>query len=121
MKVLVNRYHEKSSMAGVQSTKTIPNEHVILIVDRHIQAFPIESMPLLRTQSASRLPSLSLLRDRILYAQAYNTRTAFEDFGITSTKDWKEFTVSKKSAYYVLNPGGDLKDTQKEFETIFKR
>jgi hypothetical protein len=108
-------------MIGVDSTSNIPNDHVILILDKHLQMFPLESMPILRSQSVSRLPCLSFLRDRILYTQAHATKDAFEDFGVCSSNVWTDFSVSKRSAYYVLNPGGDLKDTQKEFEPLFKR
>lgn len=107
-------------MAGVDSTKNIPNDHVILILDKHLQMFPIESMPALRPQSVSRLPCLSFLRDRILYTQFHNSKEAYDDFGLTATSEWTDLTVSKRSAFYVLNPGGDLKDTQREFEPIFK-
>ncbi|KAL7308034.1 separin protein, variant 2 [Mucor circinelloides] len=120
IRLLIARYHERSVMAGVDSTKNIPNDHVILILDKHLQMFPIESMPALRPQSVSRLPCLSFLRDRILYTQFHNSKEAYDDFGLTATSEWTDLTVSKRSAFYVLNPGGDLKDTQREFEPIFK-
>ncbi|KAF1798299.1 peptidase family C50-domain-containing protein [Mucor lusitanicus] len=120
IRLLITRYHERSVMAGVDSTKNIPNDHVILILDKHLQMFPLESMPVLRPQSVSRLPCLSFLRDRILYTQYHNSKEAYDDFGLTTTSEWTDLTVSKRSAFYVLNPGGDLKDTQKEFEPIFK-
>lgn len=120
IKGLMVRYHEYSSTAGVDTIKTIPNDHVILILDKYLQMFPMESIPILRPQSTSRLPCLSFLRDRILYTRSYESRDMFDDFGMNDEK-WKDMTVSRKSAFYVLNPGGDLKDTQKEFESVFKR
>ncbi|KAI8890025.1 hypothetical protein K501DRAFT_169633 [Backusella circina FSU 941] len=121
LKMLVSQYHEKSRIGGIETTKTQPDEHVILILDKHLHMFPLESMPLLRSQSVSRLPSLSLLRDRILYAKAYNNRKAFDDFGLVNASEWKDLYVSEKSTYYVINPSGDLKHTQQEFEKPFKR
>ncbi|GAN04654.1 conserved hypothetical protein [Mucor ambiguus] len=120
IRLLITRYHERSVMAGVDSTKNIPNDHVILILDKHLQTFPLESMPVLRPQSASRLPCLSFLRDRILYTSFHHSKEAYDDFGLTTSSEWTDLTVSRRSAFYVLNPGGDLKDTQKEFEPIFK-
>ncbi|KAI9473965.1 MAG: peptidase family C50-domain-containing protein [Benjaminiella poitrasii] len=114
MRVLLGRYHEKCSMAGIDSCLkkgAASKEHVILILDKHLQMFPIESLPTLRAQSSSRLPCLSFLRDRILYVQAQQR---------SLTTDWQDLKVSKRSAYYVLNPGGDLRDTQRAFEPLFK-
>ncbi|TPX41679.1 hypothetical protein SeMB42_g05468 [Synchytrium endobioticum] len=77
-------------------------KHLILIADKNLQSIPWESIPCLRGRSVSRLPSLSFLRDRLV---DYDE----EDGGIP-------VSVSKVS--YVLNPAGDLKSTQKEFEGI---
>ncbi|KAI7873956.1 peptidase family C50-domain-containing protein [Mucor mucedo] len=117
MKLLNIRYYDASRRAGIDPNKIVPNDHVILILDKHLQMFPVESTPILFKQSVSRLPCLSFLRDRILYARAHATRTS----GTTNKNktEWKDLSVSKKSAFYVLNPSGDLKDTQKVFEPIF--
>lgn len=120
MKALIVRYHERSNTSGVDTIKNIPNDHVILILDKHLQMFPFESTPILQPQAVSRLPCLSFLRDRILYARSYGSRHAFDDFGMVDT-EWKDISVSRKNAFYVLNPSGDLIDTQKEFEPLFKR
>lgn len=97
--------------------ETMPNEHAILILDKHLQMFPIESMPILIKQPVSRLPCLSFLRDRILYARAHAARNSRSNL----QSKWQDLSISKKSAFYVLNPGGDLKDTQKLFEPIFNK
>ncbi|KAI8342184.1 peptidase family C50-domain-containing protein [Choanephora cucurbitarum] len=120
VRLLGSRYHEKCNMTGINTTKNIPNDHLILILDKHLQMLPLESMPLLRSQSVSRLPCLSFLRDRVLYARAHHGRAAFDDFGAIITDQWSDIAISQKNAFYVLNPGGDLKDTQKEFEPFFK-
>lgn len=117
---MIVQYHNNASAAALDTIKTIPNDHVILILDKHLQVFPMESIPILRPQSTSRLPCLSFLRDRILYTQSYESRYAFDDFGM-NIDQWKDMSVSRNSAFYVLNPGGDLKDTQKEFEAVFSR
>ena len=40
--------------------------HTILILDKSLQALPFESIPLLRSRSVSRMPSLPFLRDRLV-------------------------------------------------------
>ncbi|KAI8988790.1 peptidase family C50-domain-containing protein [Pilobolus umbonatus] len=120
VKGLITQYHDKAYTAGLDGTKTMPNEHVILILDNHLQMLPIESMPILRSQSVSRLPCLSFLRDRILYTQAFNNKEAYADFKISSSDHWEDLKVSKNSNFYVLNPSGDLELTQQMFESAFK-
>lgn len=92
----------------------LPDDHVILILDKHVHMLPLESMATLRSQAVSRLPCLSFLRDRILYLQAAAEANQNES-------DWARFAIDKKSTYYILNPSGDLKHTQEEFEQIFER
>ncbi|KAJ1659087.1 separin protein [Dispira simplex] len=46
--------------------------HVVLILDKHLQLLPWESMPCLRQRSVSRLPSLHFLRDRMLLLYSSN-------------------------------------------------
>lgn len=100
-----------AAAAGIHSMETLPNEHIILIPDRHTHLFPLESMDILRSQSVSRVPCLSFVRDRIFQATANQPEQ----------KDWKDITVNGRSVYYLLNPAGDLLHTQREFESTFKR
>ncbi|ORZ11265.1 peptidase family C50-domain-containing protein [Lobosporangium transversale] len=72
--------------------------HVILILDKHLQIFPWESCPVLREEAVSRVPSIWFLRDRILQ-QKYCI-----------------FKVDPQKTFYILNPGGDLKNTEDEFK-----
>ena len=88
------------------------NDHVILIPDNHLHPFPWESLPIMRSQSVSRLPCLSFLRDRIMRNLAAN---GDDDGG------WTEVSINSKKTCYILNPSGDLMHTQNEFETVFKR
>lgn len=107
---------------GIDADSSMPNDHVILILDKYMQMLPMENIPILRKQAVSRLPCLSFLRDRILYAQS---KKASNGSGGNKMKNKEnagnDLHLSKKNTFYVLNPSGDLVDTQKEFETLFKR
>ncbi|KAF9960639.1 hypothetical protein BGZ70_008527 [Mortierella alpina] len=98
--------------------------HVILILDKHLQGFPWESCPALRGEAVSRMPSIWFLRDRILQ-QRFLSSTSEQD--LTSRQDptaghqpqrpkWKDLEVDPQRTFYILNPAGDLKNTEKEFE-----
>ncbi|KAG0048294.1 hypothetical protein BGZ83_006712, partial [Gryganskiella cystojenkinii] len=112
--------------------------HVILILDKHLQVFPWESCPVLREEAVSRMPSIWMLRDRILQ-QRYiadstlpspsNTANSLWQGHITTDPHmtspataavghgpWRDVEVNPSRAYYVLNPGGDLKNTEDEFK-----
>ncbi|GAA5830726.1 hypothetical protein JCM11251_001054 [Rhodosporidiobolus azoricus] len=83
-----------------------PDEHTFLVLDKTLQAFPWESLPCLRGRSTSRLPSLAFLRDRLDLAAAAST----------SSDQPQAVVVDHSKASFVLNPGGDLKNTQNTFE-----
>ncbi|KAF9970421.1 hypothetical protein BGZ73_006866 [Actinomortierella ambigua] len=118
--------------------------HVILILDKHLQMFPWENLPVLRGEAVSRLPSIWFLRDRILRSQAMagppramtgetaqSSATpsppppplqaeADKDVGMSDTEAtpvhaWRDLEVDPSSAYYILNPGGDLAHTEQTF------
>jgi separase len=79
--------------------------HTILILDKALHAFPWESLRCMDGLAVSRLPSLGCLRDRILEQQ----------------KDMPEDSpqgryVNRDNGSYILNPEGDLKNTQVTFE-----
>ncbi|KAI8335102.1 peptidase family C50-domain-containing protein [Chlamydoabsidia padenii] len=102
-------YHTQAKLAGINTSERLPKEHIILIPDKHTQQFPLESLPSLRSQSVSRLPCISFLRDRILYGQQISPDT------------WQDIQIDASRTYFVLNPSGDLKYTQAKFETLFSR
>lgn len=81
-----------------------PDEHLFLVLDKTLRGFPWESMPSLRGRSVSRLPSLSFLRDRL------------ELMSASSAHDSHAFVANPSSTGFILNPGGDLTNTQKTFE-----
>ncbi|KAF9436395.1 hypothetical protein BGZ76_004090 [Entomortierella beljakovae] len=109
--------------------------HIILILDKHLQVFPWESCPVLREEAVSRIPSMWLLRDRILY-QRYKISKAnlsepllgkAESFPSTKTgldninhSEWHDLELDPQKTFYVLNPGGDLKNTENEFKGFVK-
>ena len=73
--------------------------HLILVLDRRLQAFPWESMPCIEKASVSRIDSMLTLRERIVAMRA-------------SAHEEGHYTVSKHSGAYILNPSGDLKSTE---------
>lgn len=75
--------------------------HVILMLDKKTNRFPWESMPVLRGQSVSRVPSMKILKD-LLNGNSMSSGTRVND------------------VYYVLNPSRDLVKTQARFETTFR-
>ncbi|KAG8526760.1 uncharacterized protein KY384_008189 [Bacidia gigantensis] len=78
--------------------------HTILILDKHLHCFPWESLPCLRGQSVSRLPSLSCLRRRILLQQEQQAE-----------KTIAGIIARRQNGAFILNPSGDLKNTQENF------
>ncbi|KAK4699322.1 separase, partial [Phenoliferia sp. Uapishka_3] len=82
-------------------------EHTFLLLDKSLQSFPWESIPCLRGRSVSRLPSLAFLRDRIDLARLQSP---------SSEQDSCDLIVDSKRTSFVLNPSGDLKNTQSTFE-----
>ncbi|KAI8341774.1 peptidase family C50-domain-containing protein [Chlamydoabsidia padenii] len=123
----IKSYHNEATQEGINTMERQPNEHIILIPDKNTRTFPLESLPTLRSQPVSRLPCLSFLRDRILYAQHHfkdnQSITTMENRERNNDKrhDWNEITIDRSRSYYVLNPTNDLEDTQTGLEDIFNR
>lgn len=78
------------------------DEHLFLILDKELHAFPWECLPGLAGRSVSRLPSLSFLRDRL---ELQKEKPLFAD----------AISIDPKKVFYALNPGGDLVSTQRQF------
>ena len=100
-------YHESVAQESRSS------EHLILVLDRRLQAFPWESLPCLEGSSVSRVGSLLSLRDCILSMKGPSqTRRA------TGLPDEGEgcHVVCRKSGTYILNPSSDLAPTQTMLE-----
>lgn len=79
------------------------DEHLLLALDKNVQAFPWESIPILRGRAVSRITSLPFLLDQV-------------ELGARLGADSGHWTIDARKAKYLLNPGGDLVNTQKRFE-----
>lgn len=93
------------------------DSHVFLVLDKNVQGVPWESIPVLRGQSVSRIPSIAFLVDRLQLVRCKRGLPFY-----TSGKDVMDLTekvdraqVDPSSAYYVLNPSGDLPGTEGRF------
>ncbi|ORX55549.1 hypothetical protein DM01DRAFT_253885 [Hesseltinella vesiculosa] len=113
----LKHYHDEALLRGIDTMQRIENSHVILIPDKHTQSLPLENLPIMRQQPTSRVPCLSFLRDRILYGHARANEQANEIK--ERSRQGKNITVQGSKTYYVLNPSGDLKHTQAEFQHTF--
>ncbi|KAL8830112.1 MAG: hypothetical protein Q9191_001615 [Dirinaria sp. TL-2023a] len=96
----LRQYHAASE----STMRPAKNQHTILILDKALHSFPWESLQCLKGRAVSRLPSLHFLRDRIL-----------QHDGLAASSNG-QFTISRSSGTYVLNPSGDLTATQSRFE-----
>ena len=81
------------------------SRHTVLILDKALHLFPWESLQCMDGLAVSRLPSLGCLRDRILEQQ--------KDMPETSPAG---HYVNRGSGSYILNPEGDLKNTEATFD-----
>lgn len=125
---IVRFYHkEAAQQTGINTMERLPNEHVILIPDKHAGLFPLESLPILRSQPVSRLPCLSFLRDRVLYARQHSALSKYPPGNhVDHTTDdrqsnWKDHTIDTSKSYYILDPNNDMEDTRADFERQFTR
>lgn len=79
------------------------HNHTVLVLDKSSQNFPWESIPLLRGQPVTRIPSLNILKDLL-----------------EQSNQPPSFDISNENFYYMLNPGQDLPKTQERFEDVFE-
>ena len=86
----------------------IADPHLFLVLDKNVQSIPWESIPALRGHSVSRIPGIDFLLDRLEYAKVHN------DEKQRGTKPG-EVLVDPTSVFYVLNPSGDLTNTEARF------
>ncbi|KAJ9118120.1 hypothetical protein QFC22_004021 [Naganishia vaughanmartiniae] len=89
-----------------ESVSPQPEEHIFLILDRHVQEIPWESIPILRGRAISRIPSARFLVDRLVTEEP---RAKAED-EIAYKK-----VIDAGNTSFVLNAAGDLKQTQERF------
>ncbi|OCT92992.1 separin [Xenopus laevis] len=96
------------SAAGRLKESTEQSEgHLVLVLDKHLQKLPWESIPCLQKQSVTRLPSLHFLLSYGLLRK-YQPQT-------TLVKG-----VDPKQTFYVLNPHANLPGTEERFRDWFK-
>lgn len=81
---------------------------VLLILDKHVQALPWESMPMLKDVPVTRIPSVSLLNAQL------------ESFNLMGNSSFHN-GIQSGNTFYIVNPGGDLLKTQEAFEEVFKQ
>lgn len=93
------------------------DRHVILIIDRRLQMLPFESCPSLKGLSVSRVPAFSILRDQLIRRSCHQNHSASDE----GPDEEEMISVQGKDVFYVLNPSGDLVNTQSEFEGYLKR
>jgi len=101
-------YHEEAALNPDDIEAEV--DHTILILDKTVQSLPWESIPCLREHSVSRLPSMAMLRDRIMQMQRTNNEPGSR----------AGHYVARSSGTFILNPDSDLKNTQKMFESALK-
>jgi separase len=94
------------SKQGKTSSAEVDDSHMFLILDRNVMGIPWESIPVLRGQSVSRIPSVAFLRDRVRLASAKNRSGGVVD----------RMSVDSRKTFFVLNPSGDLKGTEGRFK-----
>ncbi|CAN7071285.1 unnamed protein product [Brassica oleracea var. botrytis] len=87
-------------------------EPIILVLDPEVQMLPWENIPILRKQEVYRMPSVgsisAVLKKRFLQGEPERVHAA--SFPLIDPLD----------SFYLLNPGGDLSETQGEFESWFR-
>lgn len=89
---------------------TEEDAHMFLVLDKNVQGIPWESLPILREQSVSRIPSMEFLVDRVEFARIQKGEVAGRECVVDRAM------VDPRSTYYVLNPSGDLKGTEGRFK-----
>ncbi|KAF2486743.1 peptidase family C50-domain-containing protein [Neohortaea acidophila] len=99
-------YHEDIR----QSHNDQPHQHLILVLDRRLQAFPWESLPCLEKASVSRVGSMLSIRERILALRAAQNEP--------SGKHVDRIVADATSGTYILNPSSNLPNTQAALEPV---
>lgn len=96
------------SYHDIAGQNTADGKHVILVLDKRLQAFPWESLPCLQDKSVSRVGSMLSLRGRILAMRSSQHRNRRR----VPDNENDRHTVDRKSGTYILNPSSDLTSTQ---------
>ncbi|KIW65584.1 hypothetical protein PV04_07830 [Phialophora macrospora] len=97
----LHAYHDATPLAGDK------HDHLILVLDKELQLFPWESLPCLRGQAVSRMPSLGAIWERL---ETMSERSPTSE----------AYMIRKSNGAYILNPSSDLKSTQDTFGQLFQ-
>ncbi|GJE92064.1 cysteine peptidase C50 [Phanerochaete sordida] len=84
--------------------------HMFLVLDKNVAGIPWESLPVLRGRSVSRIPNVDFLLDRLEYCQQMGVGGSSAAKGPID-----RIVVDPRNTFYVLNPSGDLKNTEGRF------
>ncbi|XP_038885485.1 separase isoform X3 [Benincasa hispida] len=99
----------KKELQGEDNTSREP---IILVLDYDVQMLPWENIPVLRNQEVYRMPSVASICSTL----DGRCRQQKQDGGIMAAFP----SIDPLDAFYLLNPSGDLNNTQIEFENWFK-
>ncbi|XP_055068352.2 LOW QUALITY PROTEIN: separin [Misgurnus anguillicaudatus] len=83
-----------------------PQGHTVLILDKYLQRLPWENIACLKSRSVTRMPSLHAVL-------GHGHLKEMDSSCVLSSG------VNPKKVYYVLNPDGNLPDTEKRFKDWF--
>ncbi|EJD40173.1 hypothetical protein AURDEDRAFT_170753 [Auricularia subglabra TFB-10046 SS5] len=89
------------------------DRHLFLVLDKNVQGLPWESTPVLRGRAVSRIPSIAFLMDRLQLSRTLTASTPSQRPRKPVVSD--RALVNPLKTTYILNPSGDLKDTQTTF------
>lgn len=98
----------------------MPPLHTFLVLDRHSQPFPWESIPILRGRSLSRIPSLAFLADHLRLPSTGPTSPAPRSDLPPSLSYPSEIvarSIDSSKGFFIINPSGDLVNTQGRFDS----
>ncbi|XP_010540470.1 PREDICTED: separase isoform X2 [Tarenaya hassleriana] len=104
--------HEAATKLELHDEGQEQREPIILVLDPEVQMLPWENIPVLRRQEVYRMPCVGSIsavqKKRCLQGESMTCHLAPIPL------------IDPLDAFYLLNPGGDLSDTQVEFESWFK-
>lgn len=105
LKALVELFFKESTCKSLTGPSCDSNNEqpIVLILDKNVQHLPWESLPILRDRQVSRLPNIAMLYQCI------------------SGRSRKVQIGSPDSAFYLLNPSGDLIKTEKKLSEPLSR
>ncbi|KIY31248.1 hypothetical protein I305_06356 [Cryptococcus gattii E566] len=106
---------EKVEMKQNKISSTLGEEHIFLALDKNVQPFPWESIPILRGRPISRIPSLSFLLDQV--AMGNHLRPSLTQSIVAADNHLGiKRIVNSRRTFYILNPSGDLARTETHFK-----